>query len=167
MLHYFIWIFFWYTKSNALVMLRTYISGHVYVWHLTDMTFGESGSACKHHMRQFVEAYHDYIKIGTALLCQPWLYCTALCRLLPRGARQRRNRRVMWQFVQTVSITCRQQCGAAQRVRVSRGCTVLHPIYFTAMISWLTVNCTVPVFKIPACCYSCPCSRRMLWGILF
>ncbi|XP_045765855.1 cytochrome P450 4d2-like [Maniola jurtina] len=67
-----------------------------------DMTFGENLEVQKNPNHPFAVAFQDYFKHGAARVCQPWLYCNALYELTPAGAKQNRNKKVIWDCVENL-----------------------------------------------------------------
>nr|XP_034830101.1 cytochrome P450 4C1-like [Maniola hyperantus] len=65
-----------------------------------EMTFGENLKVQKNPNHPFAVAFQDYFKNGAARVCQPWLYCNVLYELLPVGAKQNRNKKVIWDCVE-------------------------------------------------------------------
>ncbi|XP_039749978.1 cytochrome P450 4d8-like [Pararge aegeria] len=67
-----------------------------------EMTFGENINAQKNGSHPFLEAFQDYFKNVAARICQPWLYSNAVYSLLPVAARQSSNKKIIWDYVETL-----------------------------------------------------------------
>ncbi|XP_045765244.1 cytochrome P450 4C1-like [Maniola jurtina] len=61
-----------------------------------DMAFGENLNVQKNPNHPFALAFQDYFKNVAARVCQPWLFSNAIYDLLPVGAKQNRNKQLIW-----------------------------------------------------------------------